>query len=317
MPHTMVNPSFESWDMDPSEGGYAPVGWTITKAGAAELITNGHFASNDLTGWTAAAGWAATTGKAVHTAGIADTTPLQQNISLANAKLYTIVVKVSGRTAGTLTLSIENGTISPVSGVISTPNVYFFTLTATATDATSMLALTPNAAFDGTVEYVSVRINEISNALQARKHSDCGPFPSCDALDIAIDATPNKVTASAVLTLVALHDYCFSFLHKWYHDNPLVVDPAAAGHTPTITIKTHDASLSLQADLTWAAGAYAFPITMFAALTQFRRHFTSPAGDTSFLVVFDSDDMQGATVYKEHIVLDNFHCEDLTEAGIN
>jgi hypothetical protein len=302
--------------MDPSEGGYAPTGWTITKAGAAELVTNGHFASNDLTGWTAAAGWAATTGSAVHTAGIADTTPLQQNISLANTKVYQVIVKTSGRTAGTLTLSCENATISPVSGVISSANVYFFTLTATATDATSMLALTPNAAFDGQVDYITVRINEISNATRARNHADCGPFPSCDALDIAIDATPNKVTASAVLTLQEVHDYCFSFRHLWYHDNVAVVDPNVAAHTPTITIKTHDASLSLQADLTWAAGAYAFPITLSATKEQFRKHFTSPTGDTSFLVVFDSDDMQGATVYKEHIVLDDFHCEDLTDAGL-
>ena len=316
MSHTLVNPSFETWDMDPAEGGFKPDGWTITKAGAAELVTNGHFASSDLTGWTAAAGWAATTGKAVHTAGIADTTDLKQNISLANTKIYSVIVKTSGRTAGALTLSCENATIAPVSGVISKPNVYFFQLTATATDTTSMLALTPEAAFNGAVDYISVRINEISNATQARNHADCAAFPSCDALDIGIDATPNKVTAQAVLTLQEAHDYCLRFSHKWYHDNVAVVDPAVAAHTPTLTVKTHDASLYLQADLSWSSVAYAFPITLVAVRETWRRHFTSPAGDTSFLILFDSDDMQGATVYKEHIVLDDFHCEDLTDAGL-
>jgi len=315
MSHTLVNPSFETWDMDPAEGGFKPDGWTITKAGAAELVTNGHFASNDLTGWTAT-DWDATTGAAVHTPDTGHTNPLQQNINLANTKVYSVIVKVSGRTAGTLTLSCENATISPVSGVVSKPNVYFFQLTATADDATSMLALTPSATFDGQVDYVSVRINEISNATQARNHADCAAFPSCDALDIGIDATPNKVTAQAVLTLQEAHDYCLRFSHKWYHDNVAVVDPAVAAHTPTLTVKTHDASLYLKADLSWAAGAYAFPITLVAVRETWRRHFTSPAGDTSFLILFNSDDMQGATVYKEHIVLDDFHCEDLTDAGL-
>jgi hypothetical protein len=300
--------------MDPVEGGYKPDGWTITKAGAAELVTNGHFAS-ELTSWTAAAGWAGTLLKAVHTAGINDTTALQQNISLANLKVYSIIVKVSGRTAGTLTLSLANATLSPVSGVISKDNVYFFQATSSST-AASALALTPNKDFDGAVEYISVRINEVSNATQARNHADCAPFPSCDALDIGIDATPNKVTAQAVLTLVEAHDYCLRFSHKWYHDNVAVVDPAVAAHTPTLTVKTHDASLYLQADLSWASDPYAFPITLVAVRETWRRHFTSPAGDTSFLILFDSDDMQGATVYKEHVVLDDFHCEDLTDAGL-
>jgi hypothetical protein len=314
MTHTIVNGSFESWDMDPTEGGFLPVGAVVTKAGAgnAELVTNGHFASNDLTGWTAAAGWAATTGKAVHTAGIGDITPLEQNISLVTGKVYTCRVKVSGRTAGTLTLSCEN--IAETPGAVSTNNEYVFTFTANATDATSMLALTPNAAFNGAVEYVSVHRDEFSDLGRAGKHSKCAPFPSCDAADFAIDATPNVVTLTVPMTLVQGHDYHLKFWHLWYHDHTTVIDPAVAGHTPTVTIKTADGGHYLQADLTWAAQAYAFPVTLKAIGEYWHKRFSAtPDGHTAFLVVLDSDDMQGATVYKEHWVVDNLSCEDVTD----
>jgi hypothetical protein len=163
---------------------------------------------------------------------------------------------------------------------------------------------------------VSVHRNEFSDLIRARNHADCASFPSCDAADFAIDSVPNKVTLTGVLTLIEKHDYHFKFFHKWYHDHNTVTDPATAGHTPTVTIKTHDASLYLQANLSWAAQAYAFPITMKAIGEVWGKRFTSPTGDTSFLVVFDSDDMAGATTYKEHWVVDDVSCEDVTDESM-
>jgi len=314
MPQALANRSFENWEYDATEGGFKPVSWVKACAGSgnAELVTNGGFAT-DLTGWTALAGWSfdEATGGAIHNGGIADTTDLKQNISLADTKVYTLVVRVTGRTAGTLTPSCENVVETPAA--ISEDGTWSFTLTANATDATSMLALTPTATFDGVVNYVSVRRNEFSDIKPSGKHSKCAPFPSLRGADFGIDSTPNVCTLLGVATLVEGNEYHIKAFHKWYHEKSDIVDPAVAHHHPTITIRTADSGHYLQADLTWDAAAYAFPITMLAGGDWFSKRFTaSPSGHTSYHVLISSNDMQGATTYKEHCVFDDVILEDVT-----
>lgn len=314
MPQTLLNPSFESWAYQEDEGGKAPASWTRALAGSANLVaSNGGFAT-DLTGWTAAAGWAVVAGKAVHTAGISDTTPLQRNISLTTAHVYRISVRISGRTAGTLSLSLENITTGPFAIGGYAEATYEVNVTANATDATSMLAFTPSATFDGAVDDVSVRDIALSDIRRAGDHSKCDDYPSMDAADFCIDSTPNVVTLTGVLTLVASHDYHFTFTHMLAHDDPAIVAPDA--HYGTVTIKTHDASLYLQADLTWAAGAYAFPIASLFTKDRFSKRFTADAGDTSYLIVFSSNDLHGSSGYLKHLYIDNCHCEDVTDLSV-
>jgi hypothetical protein len=117
------------------------------------LVTNGDFATNDLTGWTAAAGWSAATGKAVHTAGIGDTTPLVQTISLTNDLMYMVEVTVSGRTAGSVVISFGSLQGNLEVFVDSVRKVSF---TATST-ASFNLTLTPTTDFDGAVDDILVR----------------------------------------------------------------------------------------------------------------------------------------------------------------
>jgi hypothetical protein len=311
MPQTLLNPSFENWAYQEDEGGKAPVSWTRALAGSANLVTNGGFATNDLTSWTAAAGWAATTGKAVHTAGIADTTPLTQNISLTTAHHYLISVRISGRTAGTLSMGLENITTGPFAIGGYAEATYEVEVIANATDATSLLSFTPSATFDGAVDEISVRDKALSDIRRAGDHSKCDDYPSLDAMDFCIDATPNVVTATAVLTLVASDDYHLHFTHMLAHDDPAITEPDA--HYGTVTVKTHDASLYLQANLTWGAGAYAFPIASLFTKDRFSKRFTADPGDTSYLIVFSSNDLHGSAGYLKHLYIDNVHCEDVTD----
>lgn len=309
MPQTLVNPSFESWAAEAGEGGKAPSSWTRALAGSANLVANGDFATNDLTSWTAAAGWAGTTGKAVHNGGIADTTPLTQNISLTTGHTYRISVRLSGRTAGTLSMSLENITTGPFAIGGYAEATYEVNVLANATDATSLLSFTPSATFDGSVDNISVRDVALSDIRPAGDHSKCHDYPSMDAVDMCIDSTPNAVTLTGTLTLVEGEAYHLYFWHKRGHDDPAITEPDA--HYATVTIRTSDSGHYLQSDLSWGAGAYAFPITsLFSVFDRFSKRFTaSPSGHTAYAIVFSSNDLHGSSGYLAHQYLDNIHCE--------
>jgi len=118
------------------------------------MLTNGDFATGDLTGWTAAAGWSATTFKAVHNGGISDTTPLTQSVSLVSGSVYEISVTTSSRTTGSLALTFGSLTGSYT---ISTNTTTRQTFTATAT-ASFDLTFTPAATFNGAVDDVTCKL---------------------------------------------------------------------------------------------------------------------------------------------------------------
>jgi hypothetical protein len=122
---------------------------------ATNLISNGDFATNDLTGWTAAAGWSGATGKAVHTAGIADTTALVQAVAMTTGAIYQIQFTVSGRTAGTLTMTC--GALPTNMNAVSADAVCYWSVTAAATTNYN-LTFTPTATFDGAIDDISVKL---------------------------------------------------------------------------------------------------------------------------------------------------------------
>ena len=140
----------------------------------AQMLTNGDFATNDLTGWTAAAGWSAATGKAVHNGAIGDTTPLTQNVNLVNGNVYQVTVTTSARTAGTLTLTF--GALVG-SYAVSANTTYDYTFTATATAAVA-LTFTPTATYDGAVDDVFVRL-VTANATPMLDILDTGGVSAC------------------------------------------------------------------------------------------------------------------------------------------
>jgi hypothetical protein len=122
---------------------------------ATNLITNGDFATNDLTSWTAAAGWSAATGKAVHTAGIADVTALVQAVAMTTGAIYQIQFTISGRTAGTLTMTC--GALPTNMNAISADGIQYWSVTAAATTNYN-LTFTPTATFDGAIDNISVKL---------------------------------------------------------------------------------------------------------------------------------------------------------------
>jgi hypothetical protein len=122
---------------------------------ATNLLTNGDFATNDLTGWTAAAGWSGATGKAVHTAGIADTTALVQAVAMTTGAIYQIQFTVVGRTAGTVTMTC--GALPTNMSAISADAVCYWSVTAAATTNYN-LTFTPTATFDGAIDDISVKL---------------------------------------------------------------------------------------------------------------------------------------------------------------
>ena len=133
----------------------------ITAATTGNLIFTGNAAFNGSiddvsvkpvtldTAWTWGSGWThnPATLKAVHTSGIAT---LNQSILPDAGKSYTIVFTISGRSAGSVTVSFGNtsGTTRTVDGT--------YTESITATDIGN-LKFTPSTDFDGIIDTVSVK----------------------------------------------------------------------------------------------------------------------------------------------------------------
>ncbi len=122
----------------------------------AELVTNGTFATNDFTGWTAGANWSAATGKAVHTAGSVET--LAQNISVVSGTTYQIAFAISDVSAGSVAVAlgavalIDSGASTAFAGI----TIYNRTLVAGATGSLA-LTFTPSNNFAGALDGISVK----------------------------------------------------------------------------------------------------------------------------------------------------------------
>lgn len=119
------------------------------------VVSNGDFASG-ATGWTADASWTITAGiGAVHTPG--STTTLSQTVTISAPAILPLVlytwfqVRITGRTAGSVTLSVSDKTSAAMSTNDTHTNVFVPTIGGSVT-----LAITPTSNFDGTIELVHV-----------------------------------------------------------------------------------------------------------------------------------------------------------------
>lgn len=118
------------------------------------LITNGSFA-NDLSGWTdSGATWSWSSGAALHTAGSVST--LSQGITVTSGLTYQVEVTISGRTAGSVSVSV--GSASVVFFGSSTISTVSFKKSVVAADTgTVSFAVTPSSSFDGKIDDVSCK----------------------------------------------------------------------------------------------------------------------------------------------------------------
>jgi len=110
-------------------------------------VTYGDFSAS--TDWTLGTGWSVADGKAVGAAGSASALS-QDPEDITEGEVYEIVFTISDRTAGTITPSIggEDGT------AVTEDDTYTERITC---GATTVIALTKSADFDGKVDNVSVR----------------------------------------------------------------------------------------------------------------------------------------------------------------
>ncbi len=115
---------------------------TIDSAYAADRMINGDFGTS--TGWTVGAGWAISGGVATHTGGGGTATLSRSDIVGVVGQLERLIITISGRTAGTITLGIGGQT----SITLSTNAVQTVYLKSTTTGA---YTITPTTTFDGSV----------------------------------------------------------------------------------------------------------------------------------------------------------------------
>ena len=137
-------------------GQYIFKGIQSTATLGSDLVTNGAFTS-DLSGWTdSGASWSWSAGTALHTPGSAST--LSQNLSITSGQTYLVEITVSGRTAGSVSMTlgampfIDYGTSSS----LSANSTFKRSLVATESGSVA-LTITPTSAFDGAVDSIVVR----------------------------------------------------------------------------------------------------------------------------------------------------------------
>jgi len=116
-----------------------------------EIVINGDFAT-DLSGWTAGANWAWSSGTALHTAG--STATIYQGVATTANEHYRVSVTMSGRTAGSVTMTLQNSTDS---FTLNSNSTYIVSFKA-GTTATNNLIFTPTTDFNGALDDVSFKL---------------------------------------------------------------------------------------------------------------------------------------------------------------
>ncbi len=211
---------------------------------AASLLTNGAMTSN-ITGWTGTH-WAynaANGGEALHTAGTGYTTALASANALVSGQSYAITYTVQFGTAGTVTMSAGGMTDS----ARSASGTYTYYGTATATTA---VAFTPTATFDGAVQLVSVQaqgpaltscgtgssLQQGSSSLAGNVTMGSGSPTACTVTFAtaytntpACVAIPATASAAAVIPTIAVSKTAFTVSFSATATAPATAPAAATG----------------------------------------------------------------------------------------
>ncbi len=155
----------DEWILNNGGGQYAFDGSTCElifhPVEGSNYIDNGDFATGDFTDWTAGANWAVVANKAVHTAGSVAT--LVQSVTIPPPTVaptpykYWARMTMSGRTAGSVTVKLGDGTTSAAlitNGIIMVPQ---YPTTSGAVNFT----ITPSTDFDGTLDDIELWYSNI------------------------------------------------------------------------------------------------------------------------------------------------------------
>jgi len=114
-----------------------------------ELLTNGDWATNDLTGWTDdASGFDASSGALVHTPGAEGN--LTQDVVVASDIVCALIFSISGMTAGTVEIFVGGTSID----VFTLANGVFQAIEL-VTAGTYTVTISVGTSFDGQIDYVS------------------------------------------------------------------------------------------------------------------------------------------------------------------
>lgn len=124
-----------------------------------ELLTNPSFATDS--DWTKGTGWSISGGQAVHAAG--NTAALSQDITVTTGEIYLINVTISGRTAGTITVSLGTVTLYVTAGVSAISATATGSLITTGSTGAQTFSITPTTDWDGEIDSCSVKL--VSSAL--------------------------------------------------------------------------------------------------------------------------------------------------------
>lgn len=126
----------------------------------ANLLSNGDFATGDFTDWNPGTNWTVVSNKARHTPGSSAT--LEQTIVIAplpappTTQTYWVQITVSGRTAGSISVTFGNKTKGP----FSDNGTLTFSLTPTTSGPVSFF-ITPTSDFDGDLDDIGITISNV------------------------------------------------------------------------------------------------------------------------------------------------------------
>ena len=121
----------------------------------AELITNGTFATG-LSGWAdSGSSWSWSAGTALHTAGSVST--LSQSVSVTSGGTYQVQFTMSGRTAGSISVTLGSVNCYPVGSSAKFHQHFATHGLLPQRPAPVALTITPTSDFDGSLDDITVK----------------------------------------------------------------------------------------------------------------------------------------------------------------
>lgn len=161
-----------------------------------ELVVNGDMSSS--TGWTLGAGWAISGGLLTHTPG--NTATASQNTTLVSGYIYIVTYEVSGRTAGSVIVSVGSDDDSSRS-----TNATF---SYSATASTNGFTITPTTDFDGSIDNLSIILTSVWS-MDVYLSDRPVNFKSNKNTSIALDGATNETIYHSTQELYALSSLWF------------------------------------------------------------------------------------------------------------
>lgn len=129
-------------------------------------LLSGDWNFTDSTGWTVGTNWNIGGDAAIHTAGATATLSCSLNTTVTSENKIWIEIRITDRTAGSITFTIGGATSSTITG----DSVTIMTISSSATN----FVITPSSDFDGYIEWVNVYPIWAENRVALRWSDDGG-----------------------------------------------------------------------------------------------------------------------------------------------